>query len=281
MKKLVWGGIIALTLVAAISMRASAEIRFGILPRLSAAEMVTMFSPVADYLTRELGERVVPVVPKDFESYKEMARSGQMDFGFANSLVYIEIKRDVNIRPFAVSVEKTAGTKFRGIFIARKDSGIETLQNLKGKRLVFVDKSSVVYLTGILRLDRAGFDVNKDFSTMPFAKKVNNVAMAVFSKAADAGVIREDDLEKMKDKIDLEQIKIVAYTEYSPNWPMFTMPKLNKDTAAKIKAAILKLKPNNPESQKVLEAAKLIGFMPVEDSDYDSLRSAARLAGFF
>lgn len=279
MKKALLGGLVLLAVVAGMAARASAEIKFGVLPRLSAVEMQAMFSPLADYLSKEVGEKVTLVVPKDFDAYKEMVKNGQIDLGFANSLVYIEIKRNMNIRPFVVCIEEKMGTKFRGIFITRKDSGIDSLQNLKGKKLIFVDKSSVVYLTGILRLEREGFDVNKDFTILPFAKKVDNVAMAVFSKAADAGVIREDDLEKTKNKVDLEQIRILDYTEYSPNWPMFTTPNLGKVTAAKVKAALLKLNPNNPESQKILESAKLTGFTSVEDSDYDSLRHAAKLAG--
>jgi phosphonate transport system substrate-binding protein len=83
----------------------------------------------------------------------------------------------------------------------------------------------------------------------------------------------------MKDKVDLSQIKVVAYTDYFPNWPMFAMSKLNKNTAAKIQAALLKLKPNNPDSERVLSAAKLAGFAPITDKDYDQLRMAAKLVG--
>jgi phosphonate transport system substrate-binding protein len=268
-----------LAVVGGMAVSASAEIRFGILPRLSAMEMHAMFSPLADYLSKEVGEKVTLVVPKDFDAYKAMVKDGQIDVGFANSLVYTEIKKDVNVEPFAVSVEKKAGAKFRGILITRKDSGIDSIKNLKGKKLIFVDKSSVVYLTGILLLNKAGLDMNKDFEVLPFAKKVDNVTMAVFNKTADAGVIREDDLEKMKDKVDLQQIKILAYTEYSPNWPVFITPKLGQASATKMRAALLKLKPNGTESEKILDTAKLTGFSPVSDKDYDSLRQAVKLVG--
>ena len=47
----------------------------------------------------------------------------------------------------------------------------------------------------------------------------------------------------------------------------------------KIKAALLKLKPNDPQSEKILGAARLTGFAPVADKDYDELRKAAKVAG--
>jgi phosphonate transport system substrate-binding protein len=259
---------------------ASAEIKFGILPRLSAVEMSQMFSPLADYLTKETGDKVALVIPKDFDAFKNMVKAGQVDIAFANPLIYVELRKAASLEPIALSSEIKSGTRFRGIIIARKDSGIEKLQDLKGKKLSFVDKDSAAgYIFQMLLLSRAGLDVKKDFVQLPFAKKHDNVTMAVFNKTADAGGIREDDLDKMKDKVDLSQLKIVGYTDYFPNWPVFASPKLNKAVTAKIRAALLKLKPNDPQSDAILGAARLTGFAPVADKDYDNLRKAAAVAG--
>lgn len=259
---------------------ASAEIKFGVLPRLSASELFTMFTPLAEYLSKETGEKVTLVIPRDFDAFKAAVKTGQIDIGFANPLIYVQLKKHAAIDPLALSAEAKAGTKFRGIIVARKDSGIEKVQDLKGKKLVFVEKDSAAgYIFQMLLLSKAGLDVEKDFTTLPFAKKHDNVIMSVVLKNADAGGIREDDLEKMKGKVDLEQLKIVAYTEYFPNWPAFATPKLDRRVAAKIKAALLKLRPNDPQSVKVLGPAKLAGFTTVSDKDYDKLRQAAELVG--
>lgn len=259
---------------------ADAEIKLGILPRLSAMELYSMFNPLAEYLTKETGEKVSIMIPKDFDAFKAAVKTGQVDIGFANSLIYVQLKKDMDLEPLALSAEPKAGTRFRGIIIARKDSGIEKIQDLKGRKLVFVEKDSAAgYIFQMLLLKKAGLDVQNDFTTLPFAKKHDNVTMAVFNKAADAGGIREDDLDKMKDKVDLTQLKTIAYSDYYPNWPMFSAPKMNRDAAAKIKAALLKLRPNSPESEKTLGPAKLAGFTTVSDKDYDQLRQAAKLVG--
>ncbi len=270
----------AASVMSTLPCTASAEIRFGLLPRLSATELTTMFTPLADFLTQEAGEKVTIVIPRDFDAFKAAVKAGQVDMGFANPLVYVQLKKDAPVDALAVSSELKGGTKFRGIIIARKDSGINKVQDLKGKKLIFVEKDSAAgYIFQVLLLSKAGLDVQKDFTTLPFAKKHDNVALAVFNKAADAGGIREDDLEKMAGKVDLTQIKIVAFTDYFPNWPVFGTPHLDKGKAAKIKAALMKLKPGDPRSARVLEAAKLAGFAPVTDKDYDQLRAAARLVG--
>lgn len=269
-----------LSAVLSLPATVSAEIRFGILPRLSSMELHTMFTPLAEYLSKETGEKVTLVIPRDFEAFKEAVKSGQVDMGFANSLIYVQLRKGVSLDPVALSSEPKSGTRFRGIIITRKDNGIMKPQDLKGKKISFVDKDSAAgYIFQMLLLNKAGLDVHKDFTTLPFAKKHDNVTMAVFNKAADAGGIREDDLDKMKDKVDLNQIRIIGYTDYFPNWPVFVTTKLDKAVAARIKAALLKLKPNDPANEKILGPARLSGFAGAADKDYDELRKAAALAG--
>jgi phosphonate transport system substrate-binding protein len=258
----------------------SAEIKFGLLPRLSPQEMMTMFGPLAEYLTKETGEKVSLVIPKDFEAYKAAVKAGQVDLGLSNPIVYVQLKKNTALELLALSAEPKAGAKFRGIIIARKDSGIEKVQDLKGKKLVFVDKDSAAgYIFQMLTLSKAGLNVEKDFTNLPFAKKHDNVVMAVFNKTADAGGIREDDLDKLKDKVDLSQIKIVAYSDYFPNWPVYATSKLDKGAAAKVKAALLKLKKGDAATDKVAGPAKIAWFESVTDKDYDMLRMAAQLVG--
>ena len=43
--------------------------------------------------------------------------------------------------------------------------------------------------------------------------------------------------------------------------------------------ALLKLKPNDPQNEKILGPLRLTGFIPVSDREYDDLRAAAKLVG--
>ncbi len=259
---------------------AAAEIRFGTVPRLGAQELRAMFAPLADYLSSEIGEKVTIVVPKSFDGVGEMVKAGQMDIGFVNPLIYIQIKEKINIEPLALSSEVKSGTRLRGIIIVRKDSGINSLQDLKGRKFSFVDEDSPAgHLFQKLLLNRAGFDVTKDIVMLPYAKTHENAVMAVFNKTADACGVREEQLDKMKGSLDVSQLKIIGYTDYFPNWPLFATQKVKKETAEKIRAALLKLKPNDPRNEKILGAARLTGFIPISDKEYDDLRKAARLVG--
>ncbi len=261
---------------------AYAEIKFGILPRLSSEVLYGMFKPLAEYLSKETGEKVSIMIPKDFDAFKEGVKKGQFDMAFANPLIYIQLKKEVNITPLVLQVEPKAGRKFRGIIFARNDSGIQKIQDLKGKKLVAMNEDSpAAYMFQRVLISNSGVDFKKDITLLPFAGKGDKVVAAVFNKEADAGCLREEDLEKMKNKIDITQLKTVAYTEYIPNWPIFVALKTDKAVAAKIKAALLKLKTDDPEMARILVAPNLTGFASVSDNEYDTLRHAAKAAGSF
>ncbi len=280
MRKVSLSAVVVLAIVFLHLGIASSEIRFGTLPQLSTAELQAMYNPIVEYLTAETGERVSLVIPKDFKAFEDAVRAGLIDVALANPLIYVQLKKQIELDPLALASEVQSGTRLRGIIIARKDSGITKPQDLKNKKVAFVDKDSAAgYIFQMLLLNRAGLDVNKDITVLPFAKNQENVAIAVFNKSADAGGIRESAFEKTKDKVDLSQLRIVGYTDYFPNWPVFATPKLNKEKASKIRTALLKLRPNDPQNEKVLGRAKLTGFIAVTDREYDDLRAAAKIAG--
>jgi len=272
--------VIFITALSGSVNRAQAEVRLGILPRLSAVELYDMFNPLALYLSKETGEKVCLVIPRDFDAFKAAARAGQIDVGFVNPLIYVQLKKELLLDPLALASEPKAGSRFRGVIIARKDSTIHSIRDLKSKKLMFVEKSSAAgYLFQLMTLSSAGLDVKKDFITLPFAKKHDVVVKAVFNGAADAGGLREDDLEKQKGVLDLSQLRIVAYTDYYPNWPLFAAPTLRKGLSEKLRQALLKLTPGSTPARQILGPARLTGFVPVADQDYDGLRQAAMAAG--
>jgi phosphonate transport system substrate-binding protein len=260
----------------------SAEIRFAVLPRLRPSELYVMFKPLQEYLSQETGETVSLVITKDFDDFKRAIKAGQVDLAFSNPLIYVQLKKALDLKPLALSSEFKAGTRYRGILIARKDSAINTLADLKGKKIAFVDQDSLGgYVMQMLMFHNAGMDIHKDITVLPFAKKHNNVAHLVFIKKADAGGIREDDFERMKDGLVIDQIKIVAYTDYVLNWPIYAAPRLQQRKADKIRDALLRLSPTSSRSKKILNKASLEGFVPVKDEDYDGLRKAAKIVGAY
>jgi phosphonate transport system substrate-binding protein len=78
---------------------------------------------------------------------------------------------------------------YKGQFIAKKDSGIKTYADLKGKTFCFVDPNSTSgYIVPRIVLKANGVDPDTDFKATQNAGSHNNVGLAVYKGDCDAGV---------------------------------------------------------------------------------------------
>lgn len=265
-------------LIAVPSFGTAAELSFGLLPRLPEKDLREMFAPFAQYLEQETGMKVNLVIPKDFDTYTKQAIAGDFDLGFANPNVYITVKKAApQAEPLALASEPDTGTKLRGVFIVASESPIKSIQELKGKNVSFVDPGSAAgYIAQMLELKKIG--IGKDDIKIAFAGKPPKVGEAVRDGKADAGGMPETVFKKLPFEY---MLKVIGVTSDLPNWPIHTTKKTDKSIAAKVKEALLKLKPRTAQADRALQKANLEGFVPTTDKDFDLMRDAAKAAGAF
>ncbi len=259
------------------------QVKLGILPRLAPSELTKMFSPLAAHLGKALGQPVELVIPKDFDTFTSMMKEGRFDYAYANPNVYSDARALLGpgVEPLAIAVEGESGKTFTGCFLVKKGSPIKKVQDFKGKKLIFVDENSAGgYLSQVYTMKLAGLS-KKDITILPFAKKHTNVALAVQNGAADVGGIRTADFEKIKSQVNIPDVVVLSESAAMPNWPFFSLPNSKKDVTAKIKKAVLDLKPNSADAKTVLTDAKLNGFLPATDLEFDSMRKISGAATQF
>jgi len=276
MKRFLW--LMTAFFIMMPSFATAAELKFGVLPRLPEKELIDMFSPLAEYLGAETGVKVTLIIPKDFDSYTKQAIAGDFDIGFTNPYVYVAIKKAApKAEPLALASEPESGTKLRGVFIVANESPIQSIKELKGKNISFVDPGSAAgYIAQMLELKKAG--IKKEDMTVTFAGKPPKVGEAVRDGKADAGGMPETVFKKLPFGY---MLRIIGTTGDLPNWPIHTTKKTDKSIAAKVKEALLKLKPRTAQADRVLQKANIEGFVPTADKDFDLMRDAAKAAGVF
>ncbi|MBI1864967.1 MAG: PhnD/SsuA/transferrin family substrate-binding protein, partial [Nitrospirae bacterium] len=155
-----------------------APLRFGVLYLLSPKELYERWTPFAEYLSRKTGRKVDLVIPRNFDHLVELARSGQLDLLFINPYVYILLKKEIGVEPVAAQV--AYGNTFAPSYIVvRKDSGIKTLDDLRGKRIAFVSHlASSGYLVPRAYLMSQGIDVDREMKVV-FTKNLRAYGDAV------------------------------------------------------------------------------------------------------
>ena len=123
----------------------------------------------------------------------------------------------------------------------------------------------------------------KDFSEIAFAPgpggKQEKVVLAVYAGKYDVGSIREGTLDVVADKIDINEIRVIANTRWYPGWVYAARRDLEADIVEKIKRALLKLDSKEDKHQRILQAADISDIVPAEDGDFDPVRQLAVMVG--
>jgi twitching motility protein PilJ len=174
------------------------------------------------------------------------------------------------------------------IFTTAYNDTINSLDDLKGKKFAAVKKSSFGgWQMAYKELIDAGIDPFKDFSSMEFSGKHDNVVFAVQNEQVEAGTVRSDTLERMAatGAIAMEDFKIIGKKESSdfpfvystqlyPEWPLAKVAGTDDALAAQVVAALKELKPED----KAAQAAKIVGWSdPLDYSGVEALQQALKV----
>jgi phosphonate transport system substrate-binding protein len=235
---------------------------------------------VIDYLSRTTGLTIRQVFPDTFDEHMHMVGRGLIDLTFSNPFIYVKIADRYGARAFARVVEAGGKENFRGQIICRADNPhIKTLADLKGKRLIAVDPTSAGGFLYPWSLVLENGLRKEDFAEITFAPgpggKQEKVVMAVYSGKYDVGMIREGTLKILADRIDLKQIRVLAYSRWYPGWVYAARRGLDPAIVEKIKKALLALNINNPEQKAILEKAGFVAIIPAQDADFNPVRRLA------
>ncbi|MCS6837258.1 MAG: phosphate/phosphite/phosphonate ABC transporter substrate-binding protein [Bdellovibrionaceae bacterium] len=186
-----------------------------------------------------------------------------------------------------LTVLRHGSALYKSQFIVRADSGINSLKDLEGKKLAFVDPASTSgYLLPLKTLKDRGIKIREHV----FAGKHDNVVTMVYNKQVDAGATfwSPEDEEGIQDARRLvktqfpdvaEKVKILELTDSIPNDPIVFRKELPEDMKKTIEEALLKF----IETKEGKEAFKKIygvdGLKKASDADYASLRAMLKDSG--
>lgn len=243
-------------------------------------EDIQKWNALAAYLSAETGEKFTVSGTPPSRIDKEM-ESGNIVLALMNPVSAVDVLHQGIAKPLATL--KAKGTaQFAGVIISRPDKGIKTVRDLKGRNVIaFQTTSAGAYVFQMYYAINNGLDPKKDFSLRQ-ANKQDDIVLAVQQGGVDAGFVRSGLLESMakEGKIKLEEfvvvdpkndeLKLLHSTPLYPEWFLIASNKLDAAVAAKIKAAVLKLKSDQPAARD----AGIDGF--VEPLSLDGLREAMK-----
>ena len=231
-----------------------------------------------------VGTPVRVTVASDYAAVIEALRNQTADLAFVHPAGYVLANREAKARIVAKN-QWHGKTTFTARVYVKKDSGIKTLEDLRGKTMAFVDPaSSSGYIYPMVMLIQRGLVRNRDpktfFREVMFAGSHDASMRALLNGHVDA--IASFDMAReqyLKEPAQRESIAFVAETPPIPEAGIAAREKLDAATFAKVREALLKI--GGPQHAALLKRLYDIdGFEPAEDREYEPVRAAMDLLGW-
>jgi phosphonate transport system substrate-binding protein len=265
----------------------------------TSSEGITKF--VAQYVSQKLygkdeGFYVKGAIPASYIAVVEAFGTKKADFAAFNTFSYV-LAKDIKKYPVEAVflTERNDGEiTYKGQIIARADSGIKSLEDLKGKKFAYTDPAST---SGFILPAKLLRDKGIELSDSVFAQKHDNVVTMVYQKQVDAGATyysspeeKVVDGRKVSSITDArarvktqfpdveDKIRVIGYTQEIPNEPWVIRSNLFEDAAEnkKIKdlvaEGVLEFTKTEPGKQALRDLATGTGLHRASDEIFAEVR---------
>jgi phosphonate transport system substrate-binding protein len=255
--------------------------RVTTIPEEAATEQVRKFTPIANYLEQRLGMKVEFTPVNDYPAAVEALVNKKVDLVWFGGFTHVQanLRSGGKIVPLA---QREEDTRFQSVFIAKTNSGIKALADMKGKQVSFGSQSSTSgHLMPRSFLLQAGLTPEKDFRRVAYSGAHDATIASVVSGKVDAAALDITVWRKFvsENKVDTKDVDVFyttpAYFNY--NWSVHAdMPAALQD---RVKKALLDLNPADPVHAEILRLNRATRYVPTAPENYKGLEAAARSAG--
>ncbi len=236
------------------------EFRVGILGGENEADRLRNYACLQKNLGAALGipADAVKLFPAaDYDGTVQGLLGGTLDYAELGASAYAKVwlKDPKAVEVILTAEQKDGGTGYYAVGVVRADSGISTIQDMKGKKLGFADPDSTSgYLVPLVELPKTVGDIKTFFASTEFTGGHEQGVQAVIDKKVDMmttwasgqGTFDEGytsgNLRKMVDKgvLNMKDLKEVWRSALIPNGPVVVRSTLDPAVKEKFKAYMLK-----------------------------------------
>jgi phosphonate transport system substrate-binding protein len=255
-------------------------------PSVDAKRITTNAKQLVEFLEKETGYYFTTAVPASFIAVVEAFGTKKADIAGLNTFSYLMAHEKYGAEALLRIVRDGNETSYKGQFITRFDSGIDSIPDINGRSFAFVDPSSTSgFILPSALMQRRGI---KPSETV-FAMRHDNVVIMVYQKQVDAGAtyyapphpetgeILDARMRVQQQFPDVEgKVKIIGFTEDIPNDPWVFRKDLEYEMKEKVIDALLKFVSTEYGQKAMYEIYDIVGLIPTKDSDYDVLRNMLR-----
>jgi phosphonate transport system substrate-binding protein len=279
--------VLALAAVAALPQaraQAPKEISFGIISTESSANLKSAWQPLLEDMQKVTGLKVNAFFAPDYAGVIEGMRFNKVQVGWFGNKSAIEAVDRAQGEVFARMVQPDGGIGYWGFIIARKDSPLNSLDDVIKQRqnltLGFGDPNSTsgALVPGYYAFSQNKVDPTKDFKRMVRANHETNI-LAVHGKQIDIATVASDAMERMKLKQPEkhDELKVIWRSPLIASDPMVWRADLDAGTKKKVADFFLAYG-KQPREKEILAKLTIGGFMKSDNSQLNPVRQLGLVA---
>ncbi|MFO7446667.1 MAG: phosphate/phosphite/phosphonate ABC transporter substrate-binding protein [Ignavibacteriaceae bacterium] len=260
----------------------SNPIKIYFTPSVDAKRISNNAKELVDFLEKETGYYFTTAIPASFVAVVEAFGTKKADIAGINTFSYLMANEKYDAEARLRVVRDGNEITYKGCFLTRVDSGIDSLAEINGRTFAYVDPSSTSgFILPKALLDKKGI---KPSETV-FAMRHDNVVTMIYQKQVAAGAtyyapphpetgeILDARMRVKQQFPDVgEKIKIIGFTQDIPNDPFVFRKDMDEDMKDRVIDAFIKFVSTESGQKAMYEIYDIIGLIPAKDSDYDILR---------
>ena len=257
-------------------------VRIMLTPSTDAQAIIQNGEQLAAFITERTGIAVKVDVPNFYITVVEAFGTERADVAIMNTFSYLLAHSKYGAEAVLRVARRYGELSYRGEFIVRFDSGIDSLYQLEGKTIAYVDPSSTsgyIYPKEMLR--------ERSITTREevFASGHNQVVLKVYQGDIDAGAVFYSPTDTVTgERLDArckiapqhpdvyDVVKIIGLTREIPNDPVVIRKGLSEALRTPIINALLEFQKTESGRLSLMTIASIEGFVPTSDADYKEVR---------
>lgn len=255
-----FSGLLCLLLFAAASSAwaGPSRITFAFQKQLDPRELQRTTQELTAFLEERLdGVRVDVVVPASYGATVQALVSNRAQVAYVSALPFLLAREEAPVR-FLLAEVREERTEYDSIFVVAADSPFQTLEDLRGKRMMFTSATSTSgYVMPYSRLVDEGLLEKRQsptafFGSINYAGGYDRALLAVANGQADACAVSAYTMEGPKADLYMDaarraNLRILTRTSGVPTHGISIRSDLPEELQERIKAALLALSEERPD----------------------------------
>ena len=240
----------------------------GVFPRRNPKTTYEMFTPLTRLLSKQLGIPVQLQTTKDFESFWKNVQNQEYDLVHFNQYHYIVANRHYGYQAVAMLEENNSST-IAGTITVLKESGITSVEQLRGRKVVFGGgkRAMLSHILPRWLLKKNGLDASEYFSS--FARNPPNAIFSIYNGQADAAGFGDAvfKMPQVTSMLDTSKLHVLVKSDPIAQLPWAVSYQLGEELSDSIKSALTGIK-QTPEGLEALKKAGITDIIPASHDDY-------------